>query len=329
AVDIQPGDEVITTPITWIATAAAAVVLGATIKFADVDPTTLNIDPNTCEALITPRTKAICPVHLYGLPVDMAPIMEIAQAHGIKVIEDSAHAPGATYNGTRTGNIGDVGCFSFHEQKNMSTLGEGGMVTTNDPDLYVRVRSYKSHCTRVIGKSMKYMTLPDNVAEAALANGEFWFQDFDDCGYNFRMNDVTATVGICQLAKLEGLNERRREVATQFTEGLASIPGILLPKDAEDATHVYHLYPIQLDPAQVNVSRDAFIYTLRADYGIKCGVHYMPLVQTTAFRQRGFTEADAPIACERWPQLVTLPIHPRMTDEAVEYLIDSIKTVLS
>jgi perosamine synthetase len=224
--------------------------------------------------------------------------------------------------------LGQLGCFSFHEQKNMSTLGEGGMVTTNSPELYERVRGYKSHCARVIGKSSKYLTLSDKVTEEALAKNRFWYQDFDDCGYNFRMNDVTATVGICQLKKLPKLNENRQKAAKFMLDNLQTIPSIQLPIPPSHISHVYHLFPIQIDPKKAKISRDDFIFKLRKDFGIKCGIHYMPLVQTTAFKTRGYSEKDVPIACKRWPNLVTLPIHPRMTDEALQYLVESIKKII-
>ncbi len=329
AVNVQPGDEVITTPITWIATAAAAATLGATIKFSDVDPNTLNMDPSTIEPLITSKTKAICPVHLYGQPVDMDAILKIARAHNIPVIEDAAHVVGGKYKDKMAGNLGDIAIFSFHEQKNMSTLGEGGMVTTNNLALFERARSYKSHCARVIGKSTKYMTLPDAVAKEALANGRFWMQDFDDCGFNFRMNDMCSTVGLCQLKRLDAMNARRREIAKYLTERLSKIPGIVPTQVIDGAYHVYHLYPVLLDPVKLPVKRDQFVYKMRAEYGIKCGVHYMPLVETVAFKQKGTSAADCPVACKRWPSLVTLPIHPRLKDEHVDYMLDVIKKIVT
>jgi dTDP-4-amino-4,6-dideoxygalactose transaminase len=265
---------------------------------------------------------------MYGQPVDMVPILELARPRHITVIEDAAHAPGAIYHGKLAGNLGDMGCFSFHEQKNMSTLGEGGMVTTNEPQLYERIRLYKSHCTRVIGTSTKYLTLPREISQKALARGEFWYQDFDDCGYNFRMNDVTATVGICQLKKLGGLNTRRQQIAEFLTNALTKIPGIHTPPTIENTSNVFHLYPILLDPKLSPITRNDFIFKLRMQYGIKCGVHYMPLVQTTAFKNRGYSEKNTPKACRLWPQLVTLPIHPRLTDEALTYLVDSIRTIM-
>lgn len=328
AIGIQPGDEVITTPITWIATPAAAVVMGAKIKFCDIDPTTFNMDPTKLKALITPKTKIICPVHLYGQPVDMDPILEIARQNHIAVVEDAAHAPGAVYKGKKAGNLGDIGCFSFHEQKNMSTLGEGGMVTFNDPKLYDRIRGYKSHCARVIGKSTKYLSFSEDLAEKYLASNQFWFQDFDDCGYNFRMADMPAAVGICQLKRLESMNNRRREIAKELDVGLAKLDGIVPLRSIPNIVHTYHLYPVLLDSKQLKVNRDDFIFKLRKEFGIKCGINYLPLVQTQAFKKRNYSENDSPVAVKMWKNLVILPIHPRMTVEHIQYLLDSIKKIL-
>ncbi|MHA1732726.1 MAG: DegT/DnrJ/EryC1/StrS family aminotransferase [Promethearchaeota archaeon] len=327
AVGVGPGDEVVTTPVTWIATAAAAVVLGAKVVFADVDPETLNVDPATVEAAVTPRTKVICPVHLYGQPVDMDPVLELARERGIAVVEDAAHAPGAEYKGRRAGALGDLGCFSFHEQKNMSTLGEGGMITTDDPELYARARLYKSHCARVIGGSAKYSPLSPEAAREALARNQYWFQDYDDAGYNYRMDDTKAAVGACQLDRLEGMNRRRREVAGMFRDGLADIPGIEPLVERADRLHAYHLFPALVDPQLPAGTRERVTLALRLHHGVKVGQHYRPLVQTTAFRKRGHSEAECPRACEAWPRLLTLPVHPRMEDEHVEYLLSALRDV--
>jgi perosamine synthetase len=328
AIDIKPGDEVITTPLTWIATAASAVVLGAKIKFCDVEPLTMNMDPATIKPLITKRTRAIIPVHLYGQSVDMDPIVELAAKHGLRVIEDAAHAPGGKYKGKMTGNIGDIGCFSFHEQKNMSTLGEGGMVTTNDDTLDERVRSYKSHCTRVFGQSTKYLTLDGAKYASELEKGRYWFQDFDDCGYNVRMTDMQGAVGLCQLQKLERLNKRRQAIASFLSEELRKVPGLQPTGLVPGTESVYHLFLLFVEKDS-KVSRDQLIYNLHQDFGIKCGTHYMPLVLVKAFKDRGHTPKDCPVACDRWERLVTLPCHPRMTQEHLDYLVRSIKNVVT
>jgi dTDP-4-amino-4,6-dideoxygalactose transaminase len=226
------------------------------------------------------------------------------------------------------GNLGHMACFSFHEQKNMSTLGEGGMITTNDPQLYERARGYKSHCARVVGESTKYLSFAKDRADKYLENLQYWYQDFDDCGYNFRMNDVTASVGICQLDKLELMNKRRNDIAELLNTGFSKMVGIKPCSVLNNVYHTYHLYPILINPKIIKMNRDQLVYKLRMDYGIKCGLHYMPLTQTSAFMNLGYSEKDSPIACEIWRNLITLPIHPRLTNDAVTYLINSIQSIV-
>ena len=209
-VGIKPGDRVLTSPVTWIATAAAPVTLGAEVDFVDIDPVTYNLDPNQLEDKLTPDTKAVIPVHLYGQSCEMDEIMYLSNKYDFAVVEDAAHAIGAEYKGEKTGTIGTTGCFSFHEQKNISTLGEGGMVVTNDKEVFERISLYRSHCTRVHGNSTKYCKLDETVFPVGK---KFWWQDFDDCGYNFRMTDIQAAVGIEQLKKVDQLNQRRIENA--------------------------------------------------------------------------------------------------------------------
>ncbi|HRI87775.1 MAG TPA: DegT/DnrJ/EryC1/StrS family aminotransferase [Candidatus Hydrogenedentes bacterium] len=319
---IKPGDRIITTPLTWIATAAAGVTLGATIDFVDIDPVTRNIDPGKIEAAINPKTRVILPVHLYGQPCDMDPILNLAGQYDLQVIEDAAHAPGALYHGRKAGSMGMAGCFSFHEQKNMSTLGEGGMITTNDPEAFERIALYRSHCTRVHGLSTKYCAL--DPALFPVGNRPWW-QDFDDCGYNFRMTDMQAAVGRIQLQKLDKMNQRRVEIAARISAGLHGVPGLTLPTTIADTTHVYHLYPLRIDAAAFGIGKDDFIATMANVHGIKVGTHYIPLHWCTAFKNRGYVRGQFPVAEAVFESQVTLPIHPRLTDEAVDYLIDSVK----
>jgi dTDP-4-amino-4,6-dideoxygalactose transaminase len=324
ALDVKAGDHVLTTPLTWIATAAAGATLGAEVDFVDVDPVTYNLDPNKLEAKITPNTKAILPVHLYGQCCDMDAIMGIAQKHGVAVVEDACHTVGGEYKGRKAGSMGATGCFSFHEQKNMSTLGEGGMIVTDDAALFERIALYRSHCTRVYGKSTKYCSLD----EAKVPMGKrYWYQDFDDCGYNFRMTDVQATVGRIQLAKLDALNERRIAVAKRLTERLRDVPGLTLPVESPGVKHVYHLYPVQIDPKVYGMTKEDFMYAMLHEKGIKVGAHYIPLHYSTAFSKRGFVKGDFPVAESIAERLVTLPIHPRWTDEGLEYMVESIKSL--
>ena len=323
-IGIKPGDRVITTPLTWIATAAAPATLGAEIDFVDIDPVTYNLDPAQLEAAIRPDTKAIAPVHLYGQCCDMDPILAIAEKHGLAVIEDACHTVGGEYKGRKAGAMGATGCFSFHEQKNMSTLGEGGMIVTNDPDLFERIALYRSHCTRVYGASTKYCSLD----ETKFPKGKrFWWQDFDDTGYNFRMTDIQAAVGIEQLKKLDMLNQRRIDHAAYITEGLKEVPGLTLPTVMPERKHVFHLYPVMLDPQRYGMNKEDFIYAMLHERGIKVGMHYIPLHWTTAFKKRGYTRDRFPVANSVGENLVTLPIHPRQTQEGLDYLVESVRAL--
>jgi dTDP-4-amino-4,6-dideoxygalactose transaminase len=325
-IGIKPGDQVLTTPITWIATAAAPVTLGAKVDFVDIDLETYNMDVKQIDAHITPQTKAIIPVHLYGQPAEMDEIMAIAQKHGISVVEDAAHAIGAEYKGRKVGGFGATGCFSFHEQKNISTLGEGGMVLTNDDAIFERISLYRSHCTRVHGVSTKYCKLNE---EKFPIGKKFWWQDFDDCGYNFRMTDIQAAVGLEQLKKLDQFNQKRIDHAAYITEGLKDIAGLTLPKPRPYNKHVFHLYPILIDPKEFGLTKEDFIQDLLYKYGIKAGFHYIPLHYSTAFKERGFKKGQFPNAEKLGDQLVTLPINPRMTEAALDHLVKSVRSLQS
>jgi dTDP-4-amino-4,6-dideoxygalactose transaminase len=324
ALGVKPGDRILTTPVTWIATAAAGATLGAEVDFVDIDPETYNLDPAELEAKITPNTRAILPVHLYGQCCDMDPILAIANRHGVAVVEDACHAVGAEYKGRKAGSFGVTGCFSFHEQKNISTLGEGGMVVTSDPAMFERIALYRSHCTRVYGRSTKYCSLDET--RFPMGN-RFWWQDFDDCGYNFRMTDVQGAVGSVQLRKLDALNQRRIDNAAYISAGLRDVPGITLPAVRPECKHVFHLYPIQVDPQKYGWTKDDFIQVMLQDKGIKVGTHYTPLHYTTAFRKRGFRPGQFPVAEAVAQRLVTLPINPRQSREALDYLVASIRSL--
>lgn len=328
AVDIKPGDVVLTTPITWIATAAAGATLGAHVDFVDVDPVSYNMDASKlAEKLrLYPKgsVKAVLPVHLYGQCCDMNAINALADEYGFFVIEDACHAVGAEYKGRKAGALGATGCFSFHEQKNISTLGEGGIITTNDPELFERIALYRSHCARVYGRSTKYCTIDESKDPMGK---KFWRQDFDDCGYNFRMTDIQAAVGSVQLKKLDTLNQRRIDNATYLSAGLKSVTGLVLPVTSPDCKHVFHLYPVQIDARAYGLCKDDFIHVMLHERGIRVGTHYNPLNLTQAFQRRGFQRGQYPVAEGIAERLVTLPIHPRQTREALDYLIESVQTL--
>ncbi|MBS1597540.1 MAG: DegT/DnrJ/EryC1/StrS family aminotransferase [Bacteroidetes bacterium] len=326
AIGIKPGDHVITTPITWIATAAAPATLGAKVDFADVDLDTYNIDPKQIEEKITSETKAVIPVHLYGQPCEMDEIMALSHKHHFAVVEDAAHAIGAEYKGRKVGGFGATGCFSFHEQKNISTLGEGGMITTNDANIFETTSLYRSQCTRVHGKSTKYCKLDE---EKFPIGKKFWWQDFDDCGYNFRMTDIQAAVGIEQLKKVDALNQQRIKNADYLSWGLKDIPGLKLPTVRPYNKHVFHLYPVMVDPKEFGMTKEDLIYDMLHKFGIKLGFHYIPLHYSTAFKKRGFKKGQFPNAEKIGERLVTLPINPRQSEEALAYLVKSFKDVRS
>jgi perosamine synthetase len=323
AARLEPGDEVITTPLSWISTANAAAVLGAHVVFADVDPRTLNLNPAAVLEKITERTKAIIVVHLYGQCCDMDPIMEAARARNILVIEDCAHAAGAEYKGRRAGSLGDIGVFSFHQQKNMVTLGEGGMLTTNRKDLYERMLSYRSLCCLTYDPKGKYLPLD----ESKFPMGKrYWYLDFDDIGFNFRMTDAQAAVGLAQFQKLEGFNARRIEIANRYCDLLQGIPGLTTPHVSPDVKHVFHIYCVLVEPG-FRLNKEDFMWELYTANRIKVWSHYMPIHLTTAYRKLGHGEGECPVAEALFHKYVSLPIHPRMTDASVTYVTDSIRAL--
>jgi dTDP-4-amino-4,6-dideoxygalactose transaminase len=320
AAGVGPGDEVITTPISWISTANAAATLGAKVVFADVDPRTLNLDPASVEEKITSRTKAILPVHLYGQCADMDALNDLARPRGIRVVEDAAHAAGAGYKGRKSGSLGDIGVFSFHQQKNMVTLGEGGLVTTSDKGLYERMLSHRSLCCLTYDPKGKYLPLD----EAKHPMGKrYWYLDFEEIGFNFRMTDVQAAVGLVQLRKLESLNARRMEIAATYSEGLKGIPGLTVPYVAPESKHVFHIYCLLVEES-FSRSKEDFMWELYTNKRIKAWSHYMPIHLTSVYRQMGHQPGECPVAEKLFEKYVSIPIHPRLSDDVVQYVIDSI-----
>lgn len=324
ACGIKPGDEIITTPLSWIATASAFATLGARIVFCDVDERTLCMDPNKLEGLITAKTKAIVPVHLYGQFADIDKINEIAKKYNIVVIDDCAHNPGGSYKGRIAGSACDMSVFSFHQQKNMSTLGEGGMVTTSNKEFYEKVLSYRSLCCRTYGKSDKYLSVDESVHPMGK---KYWQLFFDDVGYNFRMTDAQACVGIEQLKKLDSSNARRKELADLLSEKLKGIPGILLPLDRNYGKHTWHIYMIQLEKG-VSFTKEDFMYELYYNKGVKAWSHYLPIHLSKPFMELGHKEGECPVYEEAFNRFVTLPIYPKLTEEAICYMAESIRQVV-
>jgi perosamine synthetase len=323
ATGVGPGDEVITTPISWVSTANAIALTGASVVFADVDRVSLNIDPRSVAAKITSKTKAIAVVHLYGQPCDMDSLIDLAHPRGIRIIEDCAHAPGAEYKGRKTGTLGDIGVFSFHQQKNMTTLGEGGMVTTCDSHMFERLLSFRSLCCRSYDPKGKYLGF-DLVREPM--GKKYWYLDFEDIGFNFRMTDIQAAVGLVQLSKLDAWNDRRITIAQEYGRRLSGIRGLRLPVVARNVKHVFHIYCVCLDD-DFPLSKEDFMWEMYGERHIKVWSHYTPIHLSTAYRNLGHKPGECPVAEEMYKRYVSLPIHPRLTDKGIDYLARSLREV--
>jgi perosamine synthetase len=321
AAGVGPGDEVITTPISWISTANAAAALGAKVVFADVDPCSLNLDPESVAGKLSDRTKVILPVHLYGQCCDMDALNALARPRGIIVVEDAAHAAGAEYKGRRAGSLGHIGVFSFHQQKNMVTLGEGGMITTQQKSLFESMLSHRSLCCRTYDPKGKYLAIDE---ETQPMGKRYWHLEFDGVGFNYRMTEMQAAVGLVQLRKLDSLNARRIEIAKKYTEGLRGIRGLQLPHVPSDRKHVFHIYLLLLEP-EFRLTKEDFMWELYTRKQIKAWSHYMPIHLTNIYQKMGHKQGECPVAEAMFDRFVSIPIHPRMSDDAIQYVIDSVR----
>jgi len=325
---LKEGDEVITTPQTFWVTTWPMLVRKCKIRFADIEPNSLNIDPATIEPLVNAKTKAIYAVHYGGQAVDMDPVMAIARKYNLRVVEDCAHAPAATYKGRCVGTIGDVGCFSFHSLKNMTT-GEGGMLVTNDSDLYefaeplgtihMYGRMYERTDKR-IGPYKEPTYYKDWHAKQSF-NKDYVDGNFE-VGSNYRMSDLQAALGLAQLDKLDELNDRRREIARRLNDGLKGIRGISLQDEKSYARHIYHLYTFFYHPEIVGASKDDFIRYLEQEEGIQIVIRYFPVHLLAEFRALGYQYGECPVA-ERmyFEHQIQLPIFGHLTDEQIEHMI--------
>lgn len=294
ACGIGEGDEVITTPFTFIASGNAIVYTGATPVFADIDLDTYTIDPDKIEDLITDKTRAILPVQLYGQAADMDKIREIAEKHDLKIIEDAAQAHGAEYNGEKVGTLGDMACFSFYPTKNMTT-SEGGMITTNDEELAKKAQMFRAH-----GASERY--------------------HHDEIGYNFRMTDIAAAIGLAQLNVIDEFNNKRISNANYLNEQLKDVEGIVTPKSPDNYKHVYHQYTILVEKG----NRDDWVEFL-TNKGIGTGIHYpIPLYNQPIYKKLGI-EGDCPLAEKAADNVISLPVHPSLTKEDLDLVVDAVK----
>jgi dTDP-4-amino-4,6-dideoxygalactose transaminase len=288
---VGPGDEVITVPFTFFASASAILFTGARPVFVDVNEASFNIDVAQIEAAITPRTRAIMPVSLYGQPAEMPAIAEIAERRGLALVEDAAQSHGAAIGDRRSGSWG-TGCFSFYPTKNMTT-GEGGMITTADSGVADRARLLREHGMRV-----RY--------------------HHEVVGYNFRMTDIHASIGLAQLPKLPGYNARRRAIAARYD---AALEGVITPRVAPGVTHVYHQYTIRVN------RRDEFVERLK-ERGVGTGIYYpIPVHRQKPFLELGYGDQRFPVSEHLAEEVVSIPVHPSLTDHEVEAVIAAVNAV--
>ncbi len=315
AAGLQPGDEIITTPLTFCATINAIVHAGAVPVLADVDPQTMNIDPNEIERRLTPRTRAILPVHFAGRPCDMDAIGDIARRQNLTLIEDCAHAVEAEYRGRKTGTFGDFGCFSFYATKNVVT-GEGGMVITRRKEDAARVSMLGLH------------GLSRDAWQRFSADG-YRHYEVVACGFKYNMTDLQAALGIHQLARVEDNWARRAEIWRAYNEGLCGLPIHLPPAADAHTRHGYHLYTILIDPLQCNTSRDAFLNAMTAR-GIGVGVHYLSVPEHSYYqRAMGWKPEQYPNAMRIGRQTVSLPLSARLTDDDVADVVHAATNTLA
>jgi len=305
ALGIGPGDEVITTTHTFTATAEVARYLGADVKLVDIDPATLNIAPAAIEAAITPRTKCLIPVHFGGLAADMDAILAIAKQHGLKVVEDAAHALPTTYRGALVGTLAsDATVFSFYANKTITT-GEGGMLVTRNPELAARARVMRLH------------GINRDAFDRFTAKAPSWYYEIVAPGFKYNLTDIAAALGLHQLAKARAFQQRRAELAALYAEALAGLPLLPPPQPAPGDMHAWHLYVVRLAD-DAGISRDAFIEALYAD-GIGCSVHYIPLHQHPYWRERyDLKAAHFPHSQHAYERMVSLPLYTRMTADDVQ-----------
>ncbi|OKH99770.1 aminotransferase DegT [Streptomyces sp. CB02923] len=328
--DLAPGDEVIVTPQTFQASIQPLLDLDVTVRFCDIDPLTLNMDPAALERLITDRTRAVILVHYGGCPADMDAVMALTRPRGITVIEDSAHALGATYHGRRPGALADIATFSFHSTKNITTLGEGGMITLGRDDWAERVRRYRDNA--VDGVYVRHGTAPGR-PPAALPWMMFADEIYDracvgirGAGTNATMSEAAAAVGLAQLDRLDELVDRRRMIARRLDEVVSAFPGARPVRAPEGYGHAYHLYTFLVRDREM---REALLRELDAR-GVEVQLRYFPLHLTPEWNFRGHRPGECPVAEHLWfEQHMNLPCHPGLHDSQVDHLVDALAAGLT
>jgi UDP-4-amino-4,6-dideoxy-N-acetyl-beta-L-altrosamine transaminase len=316
AANIEKGDEAITTPITFAASANCVLYQGGTPVFADIDENTLNIDPVEIKKKITKKTKALIPVDFTGLPVDLENILQIAKDNKLIIIEDASHALGATYQGSKIGSISDMTIFSFHPVKHITT-GEGGMITTNNGEYYEKLNLFRTHgITKDKDKLLNY-------------DGP-WYYEMQELGYNYRLTDFQCALGLSQLKKIDRIIQRRREIVKKYNCEFKDMVEIKIPQiNPVDFTPAWHIYMIQLNLERLKMGRKEIFEALRAE-NIGVNVHYIPIHLQPYYQKRfGYHLGDFPKAENYYSRAITLPIFPKMTDKDIYDVIMAVKKIIN
>lgn len=311
---IKEGDEVITTPMTFAASANCILYCGAKPIFVDIDKETYNIDVNEIEKKITPKTKAIIPVHFTGQSVDLDPILELAKKYNLTIIEDAAHALGTKYKGKFIGSISDMTEFSFHPVKTVTTA-EGGIITTNRKDLYEKLLLFRTHG---ITRNTEFM---ENKNEGP------WYYEQIDLGYNYRITDLQCALGIAQMDKLDFFIKRRKELVGMYNESLSKIDGVIVQKEEEFSDTSRHLYIMKLDLDKFKVGRKEIFEALLAE-NIGVNVHYLPVYLHPYYKKLGYEKGLCPNAEDLYDSMITLPLYPGMSNNDFYDVINAVNKVL-
>ncbi|WP_062199838.1 UDP-4-amino-4,6-dideoxy-N-acetyl-beta-L-altrosamine transaminase [Massilibacterium senegalense] len=315
AAGVKSGDEVITTPITFAASANCALYMGATPVFADINSDTFNIDPNEIAKKITKNTKAIIPVDFTGQAVDIDAINELVKGTDIVVIEDSAHALGTKYKGTRVGGLTDMTEFSFHPVKTITT-GEGGIITTNNKNYYEKLTNFRGHC------------ITRDINQLHNKDGGGWYYEQLDLGYNYRITDFQCALGISQMKKLDWFITRRKEIVSKYNEAFKNLEGVILQKNADFSDASNHLYVLKLDLPNLKATRKEIYNALIAEH-IGAHVHYIPVYWHPYYQKLGYGKGLCPRAEELYNCMLTIPLFPAMSDEDIDDVINGVYKIIN
>ncbi|MBM7580164.1 UDP-4-amino-4,6-dideoxy-N-acetyl-beta-L-altrosamine transaminase [Jeotgalibacillus terrae] len=314
AAGIGEGDEVITSPMTFAASANCVLYVGGKPVFADIDKVTYNIDPSQVEKAITEKTKAIIPVHFTGQPADMDKLHKIAEKHNLIVIEDAAHALGATYKGEKIGSLSDMTMFSFHPVKHI-TSGEGGIITTNDKEYYEKMLQFRSH-----GITRDPEKLIDNHGP--------WYYEMQFLGFNYRMTDIQAALGESQLKKIDTFIDRRKKYVAMYNHSFSNLEEIEIPFQNENGASSWHLYIIRLISEKLSVSRKEIFEEL-VNNNIGVNVHYIPVHLLPYYSKLGYHKGICPQSEKLYEEIITLPLFSAMTEKDIEDVITSVNNVIN